>query len=212
MTTLGGNRKVKDWVLLTMYVFSNEIPKTLNYKSNSLNCVDLVPSRKHLTGIYGTNSRDASLHLASLHAEQNSFQHMLLLDVWVHLPNFHATRSQITREIVKESHWMHAERLATSMKNEVQQKALVWVLQKYGPAAHAEASEMSVASLMLKYPAFAMKALDDDKDLAMLVHPVYLGFDPYPEKSPVWVATVRLDRAKIAAAEIRHLPSVQVPV
>lgn len=212
MRAVGGNRKVKDWVLLTMYVFTNEIPRTLKYKSHSLDCVGLSPSRKHLTGVYGTNARDASLHLASVYAEQQSIQHMLLLDVWVHLPNFHATRSQITREIVQDTHWMHSDRLATTMKNEVQQKALVWVLQKFGPAAHAEASSLSVSALLLKYPEFAMKLLDDDKDLSMLVHPVNLKFDPYPDKSPIWVATVRLDRAQIVAAEVRHLPAIQVPV
>lgn len=211
MSTTTSKRRNKDWVLLTLFVFSDEEPKKVIVKQNSLPYEGAPASRKHLTGVYGTNSRDAALFLASSWADSNG-KSLYLLDVWAHLPNFHATRSQITREIVQDSHWMHAERLGSSLKEEVHQKALKWVLKQHGSDAHKNAIDMSVPNLLLQYPDFAMKLLDEDKDLSMLVHPVKASFDTSEQKMAFWAATVHLDRIELVAAEVRHMPSIEVVI
>lgn len=203
------HRRNKDWVLLTLFVFSDEVPKGINVKQHSLEFVGASSSRKHLTGVYGTNSRDASLFIASSWADANA-KSLYLLDVWAHLPNFHATRSQITRDIIKESHWMHVERLSSALKEELHMKALKWIGSKHGQEEQAQAIDMPMPNILLKYPDFAMKLLDEDQDLSMIVHPVEAKFDLGEKKMPFWAATVHLDRAEIVHCEVRHMPDIKV--
>lgn len=205
----GSGRRNKDWVLLTLFVFADDMPKVVHVKQNSLDYDGAHPSRKHLTGVYGTNSRDAALFLASSWADAKG-QSLYLLDVWAHLPNFHATRSQITREIIQDSHWMHTERLSSALKEEVHMKALKWIGSKHGQAAQAAAIDMQVPNIMLEYPDFAMKVLDEDPDLSMIVHPVRAAFDLSRPKMSFWAATVHLDRVSIVHQEIRHMPGIKV--
>jgi hypothetical protein len=206
-------RRNKDWVLLTQFVFADPGAKidTVSVRQNSLDFIGAPKkgSRKHITGVYGTNSRDAALFLAASWADAHG-KAMYLLDVWAHLPNFHATRSQLTRDILKESHWLHAERMSSALRDEFHQKALKWLLREHGPSAHAEATSQSLPTILLAYPDFALKMLDDDKDIGMLVHPVKARFDLTEEKMTFWAATIHLDRVQLVAAEVRHMPQIKV--
>lgn len=207
-------RRNKDWVQVTFFVFlddADKVPSTINLRQHSLEYLGAKTSRKHLTGVYGTNSRDTALFLASSWADANG-KSLLMIDAWTLLPNFHVTRSQITREIINESHWMHSERLNMVFKEELYQKALKWALRNHGEVAHREAIHMSMPNFLLKYPEFAMKILDDEAELHMIVHPVHASFDLTDEKAPFWAATVHLDRANIVAASVRHMPEVEVSV
>lgn len=200
---------------MTLFAFEDpgRIPSSLKVKEHSLDYYGAPQkrSRKHLTGVYGTNSKDAALFLAASYADAHR-KMPFLIDVWAHLPNFHATRSQITREVVQSSHWMHAERLSSSLKEEIHQKALKWLIKERGPGAHAKAIDQSVPSIMLDHPEFALKLLDEDPDLGMLVHPIYAKFDMAQPKTPFWAATLHLDRVQIVAAEVRHRPDIQVVI
>ena len=202
-------RRNRDWVLLTQFMFVDAAPKSVTLRSNSLDYVGAVNSRKHVTGVYGTNSRDSALFLASSWADAHK-KTLLLLDTWIHLPNFQQTRLQITREIVQESRWMHTDRLGMGLKEEVHAKLLKWIMKSKSKSEAAEAIDMTVSSLILKYPELASKLLDDDEDIGVLIHPVHANFDGTDEKVPFWAATVHLDRIKIAAAEVRHMPDIKV--
>lgn len=209
MSTKPVKRRNRDWVLLTQFLFVDAAPKSVNLRQNSLDYEGATSSRKHVTGVYGTNSRDAALFLASSWADSNN-KIMLLLDTWVHMPNFQQTRLQITREIVKESRWMHTDRLSSELKSEVHQKLLKWVTKSKSSTEAVEAVNLTVPALLLKYPELAMKLLDEDEDIGMMIHPVYAKFDASPERVPFWAATIHLDRIEIAAAEVRHMPDIKV--
>jgi hypothetical protein len=202
-------RRNRDWVLLTQFLFLDAAPKSLNLRQNSLDYVGAAPSRKHVTGVYGTNSRDTALFLASSWADAHG-KLLMLLDTWVHMPNFQQTRLQITREIVKESKWLHTDRLSSSLKEEIHAKMLKWIMKAKSNQEAAEAIDMTVSALMLKYPELAMRLLDEDADIGMLIHPVYAKFDTSEEKVPFWAATIHTDRIEIAACEVRHAPEIKV--
>lgn len=202
-------RRNRDWVLLTQFLFLDAAPKSVNLRQNSLDYVGAVNSRKHVTGVYGTNSRDSALFLASEWADAHK-KSLLLLDTWIHLPNFQQTRLQITREILQESRWMHTDRLGTELKDEVHAKLLKWVLKSKSKEEGTDAVNMTVSSLLLKYPELVSKLLDDDQDIGVLIHPVHATFDESEDKVPFWAATVHLDRIKITAAEVRHMPDIKV--
>lgn len=209
MTNAPVRRRNRDWILLTQFLFVDAAPKSVNLRQNSLDYVGAANSRKHVTGVYGTNSRDSALFLASSWADAHK-KTLLLLDTWIHLPNFQQTRLQITREIVQESRWMHTDRLGMELKDEVRAKLLKWIAKSKSKDASLEATNMTVSSMILKYPELATKLLDDDQDIGVLIHPVHANFDGSDEKVPFWAATVHLDRIKIAAAEIRHMPDIKV--
>lgn len=202
-------RRNRDWVLLTQFLFVDAVPKSVNLRQNSLDFEGATPSRKHVTGVYGTNSRDSALFLASSWADANG-KIVLLLDTWVHMPNFQQTRLQVTREIVHSSRWMHTDRLSSELKAEVHQKLLKWITKSRSRNEVAEAIDMTVPALLLKYPELAMRLLDEDEDIGMLIHPVHATFDSSTERVPFWAATIHMDRIEIAAAEVRHMPDVKV--
>jgi hypothetical protein len=208
-----GSRRRKDWVLLRSYLFgepNGELGKVDVIKS-SFDYVGIpkISGRKHFTGIYGTNSGDAGGFLASNWASRNDKQ-VYFLDVWAEIPNFHSSRAQMTRQILQESHWLHLDRMSVDLRDEIKDSLLGWVKRKFGPEERQAIEKHTVQQILLKYPEFAVKLLDDDSDLGMIVHPIYTSFDKGEGRQlSLWAATIRTDRISIKGAEIRYLPEIE---
>jgi hypothetical protein len=204
-----GSRRKKDWVLLRSYVFADAPPAKVDVKKHLLDYVGAVKSKKHLTGIYGTNSGDAGGFLATNWARRNDMR-TFFLDIWAEIPNFHSSRAQMTRDILAESHWLHLDRMSVSLRDEIKAKMLGWIKRKEGERKFIEAEDMSCQQIALRYPEFAVKLLDEDLDIGMIVHPVYTKFDLESERQlSLWAATVHTERIAIKGAELRHMGDVQ---
>lgn len=203
------SRRRKDWVLLRSYVFDEDVPKTVNVQKHSLEYVGSVSSKKYLTGIYGTNSGDAGGFLATNWAMSNKLR-IFFLDIWAEIPNFHASRAQMTREILKHAHWLHLDRMSVELREEIKDSMIGWIKRKYGGEVAKNAQDTNVQQLVLTYPELAIKLLDDDEDIGMIVHPIHTKFDEGSAKQiSLWAATIRRDRINIRGAEIRYKADVK---
>lgn len=204
-----GSRRRKDWVLIRSYVFAKDIPTRVEVQKHSLDYVGKRANKKFLTGIYGTNSGDAGGYLATNWAN-NQGSRIFYLDVWCEVPNFHASRAQMTRETIAESHWLHLDRMSVELKNEIKEKMLDWIKKKHGPDAQRNAEDLNCQQMVLAHPFLANKLLDSEPDVGMLVHPVYTPFDEGAARPlSLWAATINTELIHVKGAEIRYLPNVE---
>ena len=204
-----GSRRRKDWVLIRSYVFSKDAPKRVDVRKFSLDYVGKKEDKKYMTGIYGTNSGDAGGYLATNWANDEKSR-IFYLDVWCEIPNFHASRAQMTRQTIAESHWLHLYRMSVDLKDEIKQEFLGLIKKKHGQEAEQAASDLSCQQLVLAYPFLVNKLLDAEPDIGMLVHPVYTHFDEGSVKPlSLWAATVNTDLIQIRGAEVRYMPDVE---
>lgn len=204
-----GSRRRKDWVLIRSYVFSKDTPTKVDINKHSLDYVGKRGNKKYLTGVYGTNSGDAGGYLATNWANDQNLR-IFYLDVWCEIPNFHASRAQMTRETIAESHWLHLDRMSVDLKEEVKTNFLEWIKKKHGAEAEQNAEDLSCQQLVLLYPFLANKLLDSEPEIGMLVHPIYTPYDEGSVKPlSLWAATINTELIQIKGAEIRYLPDVE---
>lgn len=204
-------RRRKDWVMLRSYLFedSETVPKgPIDVIKSSISYLDQpkMTGRKHFSGVYGTNSGDAGAFLASNWAARNGKQ-VYFLDVWAEIPNFHTSRAQMTRQILRESHWLHVDRMSVDFRDEVKELMMGWIRRKHGQSENVQ--DLTISQLLLRHPWLAIKLLDEDDDIGMIVHPVHTLFDHGNEKQlSIWAATIRTDRLPVQSAEIRFRPDI----
>ena len=206
------NRRHRDWVKLRNYIFCEFVPSgRIDIKDYQ---IDYVGSTRkpdvhnfHFTGVYGTRSIETSAILATSFASRDrKYAHPL--EIWVDVPGLTDSRKQMTRSSIEQSGWLHIERMARPLQNEIKDQLLYWLEFDHDLIVVNALSGLKVSELLLLYPALAPRLLDEVDDLGMLVHPVKTKFDLGSDvQKVIWVATVRTDKFSIAAAEMRFGPS-----
>lgn len=206
--------KVRDVISLSFLVLASEFPKKVKLKENSLAYVraDENPSDL-ITGVYGSNSKQAALVMASrwsrLNEDSEGVNRALLLDVDYLIDNYVLTRDQTVEETLILTGWLHFDRIASSYRDELKGIWLDWISKDMSPAAAEMYQKVTFNELALKHPEYIKKMFKKFPFINGIVHPVVSTLDP---KQILWAATIRYDKSRLSNASMRFLPQVSVDI
>lgn len=210
--TYTNGRRNKDWVLLSLIIFSDTDPRTVSVTAACKTLLGRESAKNEMTGIYGSKSRDAALFAAAKWTRENKTR-FFILDLWAHIPDAHLLTSQANRELMEKSHWFHSGRIGSKLKAELKARACEHLAKTNESEVVAKAHEETLPWIFRNHPDCLSDTFAKEKDLQMVCHtvkPAFQSCEIDQEPTPIWCATIRLDRIELMRAEMRYLPDVQV--
>lgn len=212
------NVKLRDVVSLSFLVLSRGMPEEVKLKECSLEFSgnDAMNSTSGLiTGVYGAQSKQLALAAASNWTKSHEgskskgANRVLMLDVGYRVENFVKTRDQIREDVMRETGWLHMDRLAASYRDEIKEMWIEWIHKDIGALKAADLESQSLTDIALQYPRYVARMMKKDPDIKVVIHPVVPMIDP---TSVLRAATVRYTKDRFVDPNIRFLQDVAIVV
>lgn len=130
-----------------------------------------------------------------------------MLDANYKVDNYDLTRSQVRRETLEQTGWLHLDRVSTSFREELKEQWLTWIRADAPHGVANRLRELSLADIAQQYPRYVDHMFKERPEIRGIVHPVNPVIDP---SVVLWVATVRYDADRFEGATVRFLPQIEV--
>jgi hypothetical protein len=169
-----------------------------------------IDKKSFIWGVYGSMSQSHALFMAEAEATRRKVK-LLLVQAFYQLDNFEIVRTQVDHAMMKQTGYMHVDRLKTQFREEVKDfvlEAAQSLLKGFNVDAHAK---KSLNELLLEFPALVPAIFEMDRKLNMVVHQVRPSWNPN-ERRGIYVCTMRRIVKRIHDAEVRFLSNVKVHV
>lgn len=157
-----------------------------------------------VTGVYGHSADDAQ-HLADKRAQALKKQ---LISVNLHFPvrGGMPDKVRIDKDEAKDTGFLHIDRLTSEFREEIRAVALDLLRQHVGEATYIKHERSKLKQIFLAHPCVARLLMQSESWIDIVVYPAFLEYEPPKEhERPIFVATVRAERAAQAQAQAVHL-------
>ncbi len=209
-------------VSLAFLAYTRGIPQSRQVllRDCSLKFVDddfkpVEPAPGLITGVFGLASKQQALVAAARWSREREHSasgnnRVLLVDVNYKIENYSLTRSQLTEDIVRQSGWVHMERLSSKYRKDLLEQWLQWIRRDYNDdyARNLEFGEVSLLELARRHPKYVFRMMENPS-IRAVIHPVR----PAIAKDVVLLAaTVRYQPEYFGDALVRFTTDVSVVV
>lgn len=199
---------------MTFLALTRGIPERLKLKEHSIafRKSEEMPGTL-VSGVYGAHSKQMALVLAAGWSKDNRENskgpnHCLQLDVGYRIDNFADTRQIMTSDRLESTGWLHMDRIASDLREELKDEWLEWIRSDLGGKKHQDVADKPFAEIAMTHPLYVAKMMAKRSPrLVAVVHPVNPTLDP---SAVLWVATVRYDKNRFVGPVVRFLPHVNV--
>jgi hypothetical protein len=211
--------KPKDWIGFSTIAFlkdasflarTTDLP-TLNYCEHLLPYAGMDGDQRLAWGVYGTSSFHKLTYLASqpdvLRAQGAAA--VLVLTAFYEIPGAGDLIKAATEDLASAGGFLNLGRVSPTLRQQLRQQMLVALRHRRDASQQLALASMLWGEFIAREPAAIRQWMVGQRSLKAVVHPVRLALPGVPEET-LQVASFRLDRRHLKAAEARYFPHIPV--
>lgn len=202
--------KQKGWVPVSTFAMVKEMPTAMQYQEHLIPFEGADGDTNLPWGVYGSASTNSGMFLAEAAARKAKKPLVLVGTLWYFIEDFSAA-GELRKSMEDGNGFLHLGRISASLRDEIRAE-LMQILEEQQTVTAArkkQLEEMSWEDFLVKVPGVVREFIRRGDDLMFVVHPVRQLYDK--DTRPVlWVASFKMDPERVMAAEVRHMPQIEL--